>query len=289
MPYWISDSLAGIPAYLWIYVGLGGLCSLAILPRADWRHRVEVIAVAFALGPALLTAWMFVLGTLGASGKTHTLTEANVLIGTVVLAGIALFLVVRKMRSSLANNARYERTKIHEVPEQNYDKSLIIGLVLAALVVRWVVIAYWPFTAYDTLWVYDYEARLYALLGYIPQTIGYYPQFLSLQYAFAQLGGINDHVARAVLIFLHVASILAAYVLGTRLINRRTGLIAAAIWALYPSVGEWSRMGDLEIPLAFLFTLAAAFFLLAWLGRDADRRWRSRYALIAGLLLGIGM
>ena len=50
-------------------------------------------------------------------------------------------------------------------------------------------------------------------------------------------------------------------------------------------MGEWSRAGDLEIPLAFLFTLAAAFFLLAWTGRKPRRR----YALIAGLMLGIGL
>ena len=150
---------------------------------------------------------------------------------------------------------------------------------------RWFVVAYWPFTAYDALWVYGYEGRLYALLGYIPKTIGYYPQFLALQYTYAQLGGINDHMARAVLPFLHIGSILATYVLGSRLINRRTGIIAAAIWALYPSVGEWSRAGDLEIPLAFAFTLAAAFFLLAWTGHEPRRR----YALIAGVLLGVGL
>ena len=228
--------------------------------------------MGFALGPALLTAWMFVLGTLGASGKTHALTEANVLIGTMVLALVAAVLVARKMRASGAETYGGRMADTGGSRERYFDEKLLIGLVLAALVVRWVVIAYWPFTAYDTFWVYGYQARLYALIGYIPQTIGYYPQFLSLQYAFAQLGGINDHAARAVLIFLHAASILAAYVLGTRLFNRRTGLIAAAIWALYPSVGEWSRAGDLEIPLAFLFTLAAAFFLLAWrLGLGARR------------------
>ncbi|MBE2269213.1 MAG: glycosyltransferase family 39 protein, partial [Anaerolinea sp.] len=164
------------------------------------------------------------------------------------------------------------------------DEWLLIGLIAAALVVRWVVIAYWTFTAYDSLWVYGYEGRLYTLLGGIPSSIGYYPQFMPLQYTFAQLlFGIDDHAARAGLIFLHAGSILAAYVLGTRLFNRRTGLILAAIWALHPHLGEWSRAGDLEIPLATLFTLAATYFLLAWIKPDR------RYALIAGVMLGIGM
>ncbi|HVU11735.1 MAG TPA: glycosyltransferase family 39 protein [Phototrophicaceae bacterium] len=282
MPYWMSDTLAGTPAFLWIYVGLGGLGSLAILPRSEWRQRIQVITLAFALGPMLLTAWMFILGTIGAVSKTATLTMPSVLGGTVVLALIALVIVWRKIRARHASPLPITRSDHQSLLA---DERLLILLIVAALIVRWVVIAYWPFTAYDSLWVYGYEARLYALLGYIPQTIGYYPQFIPLQYAFAQLSGINDHVARASLIFLHAGSILATYVLGSRLSNRRAGLLAAAIWALYPAVGEWSRAGDLEIPLAFLFTLAAAFFLLAWFGREPRRR----YALIAGLMLGVGL
>ena len=278
MPYWIADSLAGIPAFLWIYAGLGGVWSLAVLPRTEWRHKVQVIAVAFALGPMLLTAWMFILGTVGMSGETRTLTTVNVLAGTVVLAVIGLVLLWRKARQP----ASLARPPVRSLLS---DERVLITLIVAALIVRWFVISYWPFTAYDALWVYGYEGRLYALLGYIPKTIGYYPQFLSLQNAYAQLGGINDHAARAVLPFLHIGSILATYVLGSRLISKRTGLIAAAIWALYPSVGEWSRAGDLEILLAFAFTLAAAFFLLAWTGHEPRRR----YALIAGMLLGVGL
>ncbi|MEP7294358.1 MAG: glycosyltransferase family 39 protein, partial [Chloroflexota bacterium] len=285
MPYWISDTLAGIPAFLWIYFGLGGLWALALLPRADWRRRVEVIAVAFALGPMLLTVWMFILSTLGAGTQTPTLTYPDVLGGTVVLALVALVIVWRKRHTASAPPAQAASLQAPLLS----DERLLIVLVGASVAVSGVVVAYWPFTAYDALWVFGYVGRLYALLGYIPQSIGYYPQFLPLQYAFAQLGGINDHTARAVLPFLHVGSILATYVLGERLVNRRTGMIAAAIWALYPHVGEWSRAGDLEIPLAFLFTLAAAFFLLAWTGHEAPPGLRRRYALIAGLVLGVGL
>ncbi|MBZ0289973.1 MAG: glycosyltransferase family 39 protein, partial [Anaerolineae bacterium] len=147
-------------------------------------------------------------------------------------------------------------------------------------------------TAYDALWVYAYEGKLYTLLGYIPGIIGYYPQFLPLQHTFLQLavGGVDDHAARAVLPWLHLGSIFAAYILGKRLFNRRAGIYVAAIWALYPHVGEWSRYGDLEIPVAFLFTAAAAFFLEAWQNAASENTaFARRYAIIAGLFLGIGM
>ncbi len=275
----MTATLASVPALLWIYIGSGIPWALVVLPRSDWRNRVLVLALAFALGPALLTAWMFLLGSL----ETPLLRFDLILAGTIVLAFIGAALVWRKKDSpghpqtaAKQGSTRWGR-----------DEKLLIGLIGFALVIRWLVVAYWPFTAYDALWVYGYEGRLYTTLGHIPNNIGYYPQLLPLQFTYAQLavGGISDHAARAVLPFLHLGSILAAYVLGERLVNRRTGLLLAAIWALYPHVGEWSRFGDLEIPLAFLFTLSAAFFLMAWTGNEHRRR----YALIAGVVLGIGM
>ena len=101
------------------------------------------------------------------------------------------------------------------------------------------------------------------------------------------IGAINDHAARMVIPMLHIGSILAAYLLGQRLINRRVGLFAAALWSLHPYVGQWAVIGDLEIPLTFSFTLAALFFLRAWqMPNSASAR---REAALAGVLLGIAL
>lgn len=274
MPYWIQSSLAATPALAWMFLVVGLPWALAILPRTDWRDRALVACLTLALGPMLLTAWMFVLGIWGAP----LLRLETILGGTAVLGAVGLALVWRKRRLPASADA---------APPLAWDEKLLIGLISAALVIRWLGTAYWPFTAYDALWVYGYQGRLYTLLGQIPASIGYYPQFLPLQYTFLQLaaGGIDDHAARAVLPWLHLGSILTAYILGARLFTRRAGLFTAAIWALYPHVGAWSRFGDLEIPLTFLFTAAAAFFLKAWL-ETAGRR---RSAFVAGLLLGAGM
>ena len=59
--------LAATPALAWVFFGLGLPWSLAILPRKDWRDRVLVIILALALGPLLLTIWMFILGTAGSA------------------------------------------------------------------------------------------------------------------------------------------------------------------------------------------------------------------------------
>lgn len=283
MLYWITSTLATTPAFLLVYFGVGIPWALALLPREDWSRRSHVAVVAILSGATLLTLWMFVLGTLGAATESPLLRANLILLGMIGLAlvggGIAF---LRARRASPMSHT--PRTPFA------WDERLLIVLIGVALVVRWFVIAYWPFTAYDALWVYGYEGRLYAVEGLIPNTIAYYPQFMPLQYTFGYLmvGGIDDHGARAGLIVLHVASIFAVYVLGARLFARRTGVIAAALWTLYPHVGEWSRAGDLEIVVATCFALAAAFFLLAWLG-DGNEPQRRRYALLAGLIFGVGL
>lgn len=279
--YWLTETLAGLPLALWIYLGIGIPWSLALLPRRDWHARTLVLALAFAVGPALLTAWMLILGVIGSAQEQPLMRFDLSFAGSIVIALIGTGLAWRKRITS-------ERTESNTRPLA-WDERLLLALIAAALVVRWLVTAYWPFTWYDSLWVYGWQGRLYTQLEYIPQQIDYYPQFLQLQYAFIQLaqGGFADHAARAVVPLLQVGSIFAAYVLGRRLASRRVGIILAALWALYPHVGDWARVGDLEIPLAFLFTLAAAFFLMAW--TETERSLRRRYALLAGLMLGVAL
>jgi hypothetical protein len=323
MPYWITSTLAATPALLWMFAGVGLPWALLLLPRRDWRDPAIVGCLMLAFGPALLTAWMFILGTLGGAIATPYITLPNILVGTMVIAVLGWLLVWRKLRDSSDQPVQSAESKpsaisyqlsakTHQPPITNHqslfwDERLLIGLVLIALVIRWLGVAYWPSTAYDARWVYAYQGQLYALKGFIPPEIGYYPPFLALQHAWLHLavGGVDDHAARAVLPWLHLGSILAAYTLGKLLFTRRVGLYLAAIWALYPHLGEWSRYGDLEVPVAFLFTAAAAFFLKVTSDQrpaiiqhqddseklsTIDHRLSTiRYALIAGLLLGIGL
>jgi 4-amino-4-deoxy-L-arabinose transferase-like glycosyltransferase len=333
MPDWIPATLAAFPAILWMISGLGLPWALVILPRKDWADRVMVACLSFAFGPAILTAWMFVLGTLGQnhdpdaghtvnpmqtvlrqhSGGDNLLRPDLILLGTALIAAIGILLAWRKKTTSFAPEPTPRRPFAR-------DERILILLIILATVARWFLTSWLKFGAYDPLWVYGYQGRIYTLAGYIPADIGYYPQFLSLQYAYAQIvgtGGIDDHAARAVLPFLQVGSILVAYLLGSRLFkewqpndscvcesstsikrnnpqihliaipHRRTGIIAAALWALYPHFGYWTRIGDLEIPVTFGFSGAALFFLLAW--TETATVLRRRYAMIAGLFLGIAM
>ena len=281
-PYWIEEALKGILPTLWMFLGVGMPWALALLSTKHWRSRALVGATALALGPAWMTAWMLLLGVVGAQLESRLLTIEWILAGSAVIAGIGTVIAWRK-RDQL------EPTDKTPIPLA-FDEKLIIALIAIAVILRWIHTAFWPFTAYDALWVFGYQGRLFFLEGHIPGAIDYYPPFLSLQFTYVQvlIGAINDHAARLVIPLLHIGSILAAYLLGGRLVNRRVGLIAAALWSLHPHVGQWASVGDLEIPLAFSFTLAAVFFLRAWLEKE-DQRARRHEAILAGVMLGIAM
>ena len=63
---------------------------------------------------------------------------------------------------------------------------LAVGAVLVTLILRTLRVAYWPFTAYDALWVYGYNARIFVLEERIPDEMGYYPQLIPLSYTTMQ-------------------------------------------------------------------------------------------------------
>ncbi len=280
---WISESLAGLLPALWLVGGVGLPWALAATPRRDWRCRSMIAALALALGPAWMAAWMLVLGLLGAQLEQPLLKPAWILPGSLLIAVSGAAIAWRKSAGP---------APAHEpAAPLALDEKLIVALIAAAICLRWIHAAFWTFTVYDALWVFGYQGRLFFVEGLIPHSLDYYPPFLSLQFAYIQIliGEINDHAARIILPLLHIGSILAAYLLGRRLLNRRVGLFAAALWSLHPHVGQWSIAGDLEIPLAFSFTLAALFFLRAWRAAAHDGAEARNDALLAGMMLGVAL
>ncbi len=281
--YWIEESLPGLLPSLWMVGGVGLPWALAALSTRQWHSRALVAALALALGPAWMTAWMLILGVVGAQLDMRLLTLEWILFGSIIIAIAGVVIAWRKRR-------RYFASHRQQQPPLAGDEKLIVAMIVIAVALRWIHTAFWPFTVYDALWVYGSQARQYFLEGAIPHDVGYYPQFVQLQFTYVQvlIGAINDHAARMVIPLMHIGSILAAYLLGARLINRRVGLITAALWSLHPFVGQWAFRGDLEIPLTFALTMAALFFLSAWRGENEYKERRAD-AILAGLMLGIAL
>ncbi len=261
---WFAPTLLLLPALLWFFFGVGVPWALALLPRAEWRNLPMVAAVALMIGPTFITTIMFVIGTFG------TWTYWNVFAPSAVLAALGAYLAWRRRDVSANRSATAPLSGL---------EALLLLLIIAALVFRFWNTAYWPYANYDELWVFGYNARVFALTGAIPRSIGYYPQLIPLSLTYGQLawGAENVHAARTVVPYFGLASIVIVYVTAARFGGRRAGLIAAAIWTLYPHNAGWAQYADLEIPVTFLFTGAAAFFVVAWLERER------RFAVIGGL------
>jgi len=274
LPDWLQPTFVLLPALLWLFFGVGIPWSLALLPRTDWSRRIEVLTLALILGPALTTTAMFVIGTVG-----HW-TLANVLLSSGVITMIGLSLSIRKAR--LVSIPKIEPRS----PLLMVDWALIVALVVVVLFHFWNT-AYWPYDNFDEFWVYGYNAKIFAMQHAIPASIGYYPQLLPLSLTYGQLmwGAVSEHAARTVVPYFEMGSILITYVLGTRLFGRRSGLIGAAVWALYSHHAGWAQYADLEVPVTLYFTGAVAYFILAW--RNAVQR--TAYAVLAGIIAGAAL
>ncbi len=283
LPDWLLPTFALLPALVWMCFGVGVPWALALLPRADWRRTVEVLALAIALGPAFTTTGMFLLGTFG-----HW-SILSILLISALMAAIGLVLALRKrsFNASLPPLYFVERGTGGEVLAL-VDLALILAIGVAILLRFWNT-AYWPYDNYDEFWVYGYNAKIFTMQSAIPSSIGYYPQLLPLSLAYGQVmwGSLNEHAARAIVPYLSMGSILIAYVLGARLFGRRAGLIGAAFWALYAHEAGWAQYADLEIPVTMYFSGAAAFVIVAW--QTGESRLRRRYSVLAGVLAGAAL
>jgi hypothetical protein len=181
---------------------------------------------------------MFVLGTFA------RITLAATLAGSLVLALIGVGMAWRRfVRSPAVSPIESEPTG-----GARLMPGLLIAGMLALLVANVVVTAYWPFIAYDTQWVYGYNARIFVLRERIPDDMGYYPQLIPLAYTYMQQAwglfhdpAINDHAARVIVPWFNATSVLMAYVLGKIAFGRRrVALLTAAVWAFYPHVAAWA-------------------------------------------------
>jgi len=297
LPDWLQPTFTLIPAILWFFFGAGIPWALAILPRSDWRKPFTVAVCAMMLGATFNTTAMFFIGTFG------KWTIENVLLASVVTAalGVVVSFTLSRKRSftvdpyppALSPQAGKGSQRASGSPSSlagrdlgwgqsnslSWIEFILVVLILIGVVIRFWNTAYWPYANYDELWVFGYNAKIFMLTRSIPSTMGYYPQLVALSQTFTQLawGSANEHAARAVVPYFGLASILIVYVFAGKLFGRRVGIYAAAIWAFYPHFAAWAQFGDLEVPITFLFTGAAAFFIFAW--RERSRR----YALMGGL------
>jgi len=83
------------------------------------------------------------------------------------------------------------------------------------------------------------------------------------------LFGFNDFAARFPNMFASVLFFLPVYILATRIYDRRVGYVAGFFAVVSPYIVKWGSRALVDVPMAFLLTLAVVFTLRA----DRSDRW----------------
>lgn len=120
--------------------------------------------------------------------------------------------------------------------------------------------------------------RILSPFNYIAAFTWTYPYLQELS---SRIFGANLMALRVVSVAFGLLTIPALYRLGTALFNRRIGLIAAFMLAVYPPHIHFSRIGLNNIADPLFGTLALAFLI------SGMRNGRKNHYVIAGVMLGL--
>ncbi len=142
-----------------------------------------------------------------------------------------------------------------------------------------------PIFEWDTLARYAYWGGRIFELGRIDAVEIQYPLLLpiTLAYSFSMSGGYNDYMAKIIPSLFSIATVLATYLLGHALFNKRIASIAAFLVISTATFIFWSTRVYVDIPQTF-YTLMFLYSLFLYLQKS-----HFHYSLFAALFLGLSL
>ena len=170
--------------------------------------------------------------------------------------------------------------------ERRLTLLLLLGLVVAAIVLRWLYIQRISlfFDEYISLWAA--KTVLQRGLPLFPSG-NFYTHGLLFTYLEALvLGtfGLNEAILRLPSLLLSVGTVVALFVIGRRLFSETAGLVAAAAAALDPEAIAWGGRARMYTLLQLLSLLAVWVFYEAAIADDHPRRrWLAFGLLVAAM------
>ncbi len=247
-------------------------------PWACWLLRRERDPLLLALTTLALSigALSLVMLWIGLSGLRIDWRIAAIICTAISLSG---WFVVRRQIGESARPTQF-------LPESRRGLALGVAIIvsgIAALIVFNAV--YWPLGIDDAIAIYGWYGKLIAQSGALPHGALYdtYPMLIPLSYAFTHqaAGWVDEHLAALIPALLSVGGFGVAYLLGRELYDRATGLAAALLTALAPTIVHWASTGYADLPTAFYYGLTGVFLLR----HRRYRRWQD--ALLAGIMAGL--
>lgn len=109
------------------------------------------------------------------------------------------------------------------------------------------------------------------------------PLYYTLLRYWMLMAGSTEAAARLLSVLLSLGTVVAAYFMGLRLVNRRAGLAAAALLTFLPFQVEFSQEARMYSLLALLGTIS--FRCLVGLFDSPSPRWKVAYALSTAAML----
>jgi len=110
----------------------------------------------------------------------------------------------------------------------------------------------------------------------------YYPIFSGLICgASFSFFGINESAFYFNVLLFGLGSILATYVLASRLYDKRVGVISSLFLASSHALFATTKSGFIDVPATAMVTIS----MLAFLKTEADKQWK--YSMLAGVVIGL--
>jgi 4-amino-4-deoxy-L-arabinose transferase-like glycosyltransferase len=144
---------------------------------------------------------------------------------------------------------------------------------------------YYPFRDFDALARYAYEARLIFEARGLPADLWGYPQLVQMNYAYAFLafGAPVEWAAKLTPSVMAAGAVGAALALGRALLDEEAGYLSGLLLLLTPIFGRWAMSGYVDVPVAFMVTMAALALYRWWQRQTAAR------AAWTGLWFGLAL
>ncbi len=270
--------MMGALAWLLTLVALVGMYPWT---RVLLRRDSDLILIAMVTLALSVGALSLILMWIGIVGLPIEWRLATALYAIVIAAGLILW------RTRVESNQPSPKQIVLPVTWQTLRRITLIAIGIMTVLILFNVI-YWPLGIDDALAIYGYYGKQIASSGALPSLshsslYEAYPMAIPLLYAYTHqaAGWVDEHLAALIPALLSIGVIGVAYLIGRELYDRATGVIAALLVTVTPTIAYWSSAGYTDLPAAFFYGLALLFAIRHY----RARAWQD--ALLTGIMAGL--
>ncbi|VAW31166.1 hypothetical protein MNBD_CHLOROFLEXI01-4664 [hydrothermal vent metagenome] len=272
-------------------------------PSSQSAERPFPFAIRWLNAPVLLTlmtllqlGWLGVIWLTGATAATYKLLPLIIL--TIVLGTAVTLLPDRFLRWLPFNESGLARSETRIL--------LLAGLLIGISLII--------FASQQRVWAFDEEGNIRAATVVAQDGIGelfenydrrpwlgkQHPPLVPIIYGLGmRVIGVSQLAARSITVVFALGTGWLTYLIGRRLFNRQTALLAALLLFTFPLVFRLGAAAMVETPLTFFFTLTVFLALrlaerpsaarLLWVGLAFGAGLLSKYTMVFALPLVFGI